>query len=146
MTNRKKLNINDVLNSGEKTKKAFVKNRKADESEKGQVIEKTACMLFEKHFKRLNKELLQTLIDKIVKIELKKVIDHLLQKKECPWLRVTDEEWDCGKSGCVKGGSQHCKTIDFINCPAISHYFKHQITWKLSAKVRQAQQLQKRKK
>ena len=136
MNIKNKVSVDDVLSNSQQSKKAFVEKRKVDESEKYQIIEKAGEIFLKKHFKDISPELFDQFCRRIVDISLAQMVNLALEKKHCPWLNVPDEKWDCGKSGCVKGGEAHCKTIEFINCPAINHYFKNQISMKLAVKMK----------
>lgn len=131
-------------NDEQKRARAKIQKNKADSIEKALNLaaEKIACKILKNNpLKDMEKELVR----KCIEIPLTQIIDRLLEKKKCPMLTKTDEEWDCLKSGCHKGEETYCKSIDFLNCPAINNYFNHEMIMKPLRKRNQAKRREKEK-
>lgn len=107
---------------------------KRDRELEQKAIDEVAKKLSKRILSGPQNELKKEIETRVKKIKLAEIIDRVLQKKECPWLK--NDNWDCSKSGCVKNGKPECRTVDFINCPAVNHYFKNQMASKMMARVR----------
>ncbi|MDZ7611540.1 MAG: hypothetical protein U5L10_02150 [Candidatus Moranbacteria bacterium] len=115
----------------EKDLRITIEELKKDKELEQKVIDAVTTRLAKKILSGPQKELEKEIEKRAKNIKLAEIIDRVLERKECPWLK--NDNWDCSKSGCKKDGGPECRTIDFVNCPAVNHYFKNQITSKMMA-------------
>ncbi len=127
-----KLTTEDTIKKSDSQKKAFIEAKKEEEKSLTNIEKEAARQIV----KKCCKDMYARLAKRIKNISLAEMINEILQGKECPWVNMADEKWDCSKTeGCVKGESSRCFCADFVNCPAINHYFKNQIVSKLLRKM-----------
>ncbi len=132
---RKKMTAKEIMEKSERDKQLFVENRKKEACEKEDVKDLAAEKIAARILKGIPlEEISEELIEKCIDVDIKKILDHILDKKTCPMLTRDDSKWDCLKSNCKKGEETFCRTIDFLNCPAMNNYFNHEMVMKSQRK------------
>lgn len=132
---KKRMTAEEIMKNSKRAKQGFVENRKKEAREKEDIknlaAEKIAAQILKgKPLEEISEELIEKCID----VDIKQILDHVLDKKTCPMLTRDDSKWDCLKSGCKKGEEACCRNIEFLNCPAMNNYFNYEMVMKSKRK------------